>query len=279
MGGKTAGGEEYATLKEIGLVKAMNICKRLYESMAGRAAETSVKVLSIGLGYTAVSTADGGLGLAFTSFESKKGCTVVTHEKDYEDGPALDLLPLITAPNPIHRSMALALVNALNHRRALALPEDRSNETLFDLLGIGRGTRVAMAGYFGPLIAKLEKRAAVVELFDIGRLIGDSCMFLEKLAHWAEVLIMTSTAILNDTAESLLAAVGPDVRVVMMGPSTPLVADAFTGLPVDVLAGTVPVDPKGIFKAVRHGKGAPALQRFSRKSYQLLSDLSDAVKS
>jgi uncharacterized protein len=256
----------------------MTICERLYDCMAGPAGDVSVGLLSIGLGYTAVSTADGGLGIAFTSFETKQGCTVVTHENDYEDGPALDLLRLITAPNPIHRSMALALVNALNHRRALALPEDRSNETLFDLLGIGPGTRVAMAGYFGPLIAKLEKRAAVVELFDIGRRIGDSRLFLEKLGCWAEVLIMTSTAILNDTADSLLAAVGPDARVVMMGPSTPLVAEAFTGLPVDVLAGTVPVDSDGIFKAVRHGKGTPALQRFSRKSYQLLSDLSDAGK-
>ena len=117
--------------------------------------------------------------------------------------------------------MALALINALNHRRALSLPEDRSNEALFDLLGVGRGTRVAMAGYFGPLIAKLEKLATVVEVFDTGRCIGDAIAFMEKLGQWAEVLIMTSTAILNDTAERLLDAVGPDVRVVMMGPSTP----------------------------------------------------------
>jgi hypothetical protein len=254
---------------------AMNICDRLYESMAERATETTVSVLSIGLGYTAVSTADGGLGLAFTSFESKQACTVVTHEKDYENGPALDLLRLITASNSIHRSMALALVNALNHQRALALPEDRSNQTLFDLLKIGQGTRVAMAGYFGPLLAKLKKRAALVEVTDSGRRIGDTQSFLEKIGGWAEVLIMTSTAILNDTADEMLAAVGPDVRVVMMGPSTPLVAGAFTGLPVHVLAGTVPLDAEGIFKAVRHGKGTPALQRFARKAYLLLADLSD----
>lgn len=245
--------------------------------MAGRAAETSVEVLSIGLGYTAVSTANGGLGHAFTSFESEKGCSVVTHERDYENGPAINLLRLITASNPIHRSMALALINALNHRRALSLPEDRSNEALFDLLGVGRGTRVAVAGYFGPLIAKLEKLATVVEVFDTGRRIGDAIAFMEKLGQWAEVLIMTSTAILNDTAERLLDAVGPDVRVMMMGPSTPLVAEAFTGLPVDVLAGTVPIDSDGIFKAVRNGKGTPALQRFSRKVYLLLPGLSDTV--
>jgi hypothetical protein len=75
----------------------------------------------------------------------------------------------------------------------------------------------------------------------------------------------------------MLAAVGPEVRVVMMGLSTPLVAEAFNGLPVHVLAGTVPVDPEGIFKAVRHGKGTPALQRFARKAYLLLPDLTNSL--
>ncbi|MGB8427737.1 MAG: DUF364 domain-containing protein, partial [Desulfobacterales bacterium] len=243
-----------------------------YDCSAARAAETTVAMLSIGLGYTAVSTADGGLGLSYTSFENKAGCMAVGNKENYENAPALDLLRLITATNPIHRSMALALVNALNHRRALALPEDRSNETLFDLLGIGRGTRVAMAGYFGPLIAKLEKRAADLEVSDTGRRIGDPRVFAKKLGQWAQVFIMTSTTILNDTADGLLAKVGPEVRVVMMGPSTPMLPEAFSGLPVDVLAGTVPVDADGIFKAVRHGKGTPALQRFARKVYLRLSD-------
>ena len=40
--------------------------------------------------------------------------------------------------------MALALINALNHRRVLSLPEDRANEGLVDLLGVGRGTQVAI---------------------------------------------------------------------------------------------------------------------------------------
>jgi hypothetical protein len=253
----------------------MNICERLYETMAQRAGETSVETLSIGLGYTAVSTSDGGLGLCYTAFDTKQGCTVVSHDNDFENGPATALLELITASNPIHRSMALALVNALNHRQALALPEDRSNDILFDRLKIGRNTRVAMAGFFGPLIAKLKKRSAVVEVSDLGRGIGNSRSFIEMLEGWAEVLILTSTSLLNGTAEEMLAAVGPGVRVVMMGPSTPLVAEAFSGLPVHILAGTVPLDPESIFKAVRHGKGTPALQRFARKAYLVLADPSE----
>jgi uncharacterized protein (DUF4213/DUF364 family) len=245
----------------------MKICERLYEVMQARAENVRVEIVSIGLGYTAVGTSDGGIGLAYTLLDDKQGCSVVAAEVDFENGPALDLLEQIHSSQPVHRGMALALINALNHRAALALPEDRSNETLLDLLGIGQGTHVAMAGYFGPLMGKLQKHGAVVEVVDIGKRIGDPKDFNDKLGHWAESLILTSTSILNHTADALLAAAGPEVRTAILGPSTPLVGEAFSGLPVRILAGTVPADREATFRAIRHGKGTPALQRFARKAF------------
>jgi uncharacterized protein (DUF4213/DUF364 family) len=53
----------------------------------------------------------------------------------------------------------------------------------------------------------------------------------------------------------------------MLGPSTPMVAEAFRHLPVHMLAGTVPIDKQNVLKAVRHGMGTPVLQKFSRKSF------------
>jgi uncharacterized protein (DUF4213/DUF364 family) len=166
--------------------------------------------------------------------------------------------------------MALALINALNHKAALSLPEDRKNDILFDLLDIGRGTRVAMVGYFRPLLVRLKDRGAEVDVVDTGRQIGDGHAFRDKLAHWAEALIITSTAILNDTADDLLAAAGPRIRGAMLGPSTPLIAAPFAGHPVKVLAGTVPLNRDEILRAIRHGKGTPALQKHSRKAYLVL---------
>jgi uncharacterized protein (DUF4213/DUF364 family) len=247
--------------------KIMNICERLCQAIQARAANVRVETVSIGLGYTAVGTSDGGIGLAYTPLDEKQGCSVVAADVDFENGPALDLLEQLHSSRPVHRAVALALVNALNHRAALGLPEDRSNETLLDLLGIRQGTRVAMAGYFGPLMGKLAKHGAVVEVADTGQGIGDQKEFHDKLAHWAEALIMTSTAILNQTADALLAAAGPQVRTALLGPSTPLLGEAFEGLPVRVLAGTVPLDREATFKAIRHGKGTPALIRFARKAY------------
>jgi hypothetical protein len=46
-----------------------------------------------------------------------------------------------------------------------------------------------------------------------------------------------------------------------------MVAKVFEHLPVQMLAGTVPIEKDSILKAIRHGMGTPVLHRFSRKSY------------
>ncbi len=150
------------------------------------------------------------------------------------------------------------------------MPEDRNNEALFDALKIGEGTRLAMVGYFGPLMPKLLERGAQVEVVDIERGIGDRSLFEDKLKNWAQAAIVTSTSILNDTVDDILETVSPDAPVALLGPGTPLVAKPFENTPVKILAGTVPVEREPVLKAIRHAKGTPALQRFSRKAFLVL---------
>ena len=245
----------------------MKLNSALYDLFIHQARQTTIEILSLGLGYTAAVTDDGGIGLAYTFFENKKACMVLNKYIDYEGRPAAELLAKIKSDNTIERSMALALVNALNHHRALGFPEDLHNRILFDAFHIGAGTRVAMVGYFGPLIKMFEEKKATVEILDASRRLGDENTFYEKLGGWAEVLFLTSTSILNNTTEAILSHVHPKVKTVMLGPSTPMVAEAFAHLPVHMLAGTVPIDKENLLKGVRHGMGTPVLQKFSRKSF------------
>ena len=67
--------------------------------------------------------------------------------------------------------------------------------------------------------------------------------------------------------EEILAHAGQNLKSIMLGPSTPMVTDAFEHLPVHMLAGTVPIEQEKVLKAIRHGMGTPVLQKFSRKSY------------
>jgi hypothetical protein len=245
----------------------MQLDERLYRLFEKPAAVVAVETLCLGLGYTAVATSDGGTGIAYTYLDAKTSCAVVSRYRDFEGRSALELLEYLHSVDPIERTMALALVNALNHRAAIALPQDPKNQFLFDALGIGAGTRVAMVGLFGPLLQIFKGRGAVVDVIDLNRRVGEPADFFPKLRAWADVLILTSTSILNSTTEEVLAAAGDGVKTVLLGPSTPLAAEAFGHLPVHFLAGTVPVDREAVFKAVRHGAGTRVIQKYGRKVF------------
>jgi len=243
----------------------MQLTRKLYDHFQDRAQRTEVESLCIGLSYTAVTTSDGGIGIAYTYVDGRRCCSMHKNYRDYEGARAIDLLPEISSPDPMHRGMALALVNALNYRDACSFPDDPSDRAWMDSFNIGRDTRVAMVGFFRPLMGAFQDRGAVVEVLDDFQGIGDRSRFYRKLSEWAEVLVLTSTSILNDSAEEVLGRLAPGAGAIMLGPSTPMVAEAFGHLPVHILAGTVPVDREAVLKAVRHGVGTPVIHRFSRK--------------
>ena len=245
----------------------MDLNSRLYDLFLKRAQQVSVDILSLGLGYTAVTTSDGGIGLSYTDFGDKKSCMVLNKHIDYEGRSAAQLLEKIKSDNPVERSMALALVNALNYDDARHLPEDHDNKILFDSFQIGQGRRLAMVGYFPPLVRIFEQRGVLLEILDMSRGLGEKKDFYDKLQHWAQVLLLTSTSILNSSTEEILAHAGENLQSIMLGPSTPLVANAFEHLPVHMLAGTVPLDKEMTLKAIRHGMGTPVLHKYSRKVF------------
>lgn len=247
----------------------MKLNDTLYDLCASKAEEVTVEIVSLGLGYTAVTTSDGGIGISYTYFDSKNSCSVVKEYHDYEGRHAVELLENIKSANTIERSVALALINALNYSDALLLPEDKDNNIMFDSFGIREGTRVAMVGFFGPLIKVLNKRKTSLEMIDIARNLGRKEDFYEKLGHGTDVLFLTSTSILNNTTEEILEHAGKDVKTVLLGPSTPMVPEAFSHLPVHMLAGTVPLEKENLLKAIRHGTGTPVIHRFSRKAFWL----------
>ena len=249
----------------------MRLNEKFFTYFVDRARKTNVDLLCLGLGYTAVVTTDGGIGMAYTYFEDKTSCMLMNEAIDYEGRPAAALLEKIKSEHPLERSMALALVNALNYENALKHPEDKDNAVLFKEFRLQPDTHVAMVGYFGPLVKRLRKRKVPLEILDVSRGLGERKNFYQKLSNWADVLLLTSTSILNNTTEEILSHLHERAKAALLGPSTPMVAEAFTHLPVHMLAGTVALDKDNIIRAVRHGMGTPVLHKFSRKSYMSLS--------
>lgn len=245
----------------------MKLNKIFYDLFADEAERSKIETLILGLGYTGVITSSGDMGISYTYFENKKSCSFNTSYYDYEGGSALPLLEKIKSQDPIQRSMALALINALNYREAALLPESQSDNIIFDKFEIEEGTRVAMVGFFGPLIQIFKDRKSSLEIIDRLHNLGSEEDFYNKLKNWADVLFLTSTSILNNTTEDILSNVGKNVKTVMLGPSTPMVARAFDSLPVHMLAGTVVIEREKVLKAIRYGAGTPVIHKYSRKSY------------
>jgi len=88
----------------------------------------------------------------------------------------------------------------------------------------------------------------------------------------SRALILSATSIINATVDDILRHVPAEVPVAIIGPSTPLFPGGFRDTPVCILPGTVALDFEATFRAVRHGKGTPALQAYARKPYVVLRD-------
>ncbi len=243
----------------------MTLYDKLYEASISRAQETEIELIHIGISYTAVKTVDGEAGIAYTFMGDHKSCTVIKDPVDYEGKRASLLLQKIFSDELIERSVALALINALNYERAGNFRDDKG--TLLDDLGIRAGSRVSMVGYFGPVLKDLKEIGAITDVLDNNRNLGTTEEFYHNLQSSRDALILTSTSIINRTVEEILMNLPENIPSVLLGPSTPMLPEVFRDLPVTVLAGTVPEDINGVLKAIRHGKGTPVISRSCRKVY------------
>ena len=73
----------------------MELNQKLFDCIAESAAAVQVTQVCIGLGYTAVTTSDGGIGIAATGISLSNCMSGNFDIPDYEDQPAMALLPSI----------------------------------------------------------------------------------------------------------------------------------------------------------------------------------------
>ena len=71
----------------------------------------------------------------------------------------------------------------------------------------------------------------------------------------SHIALITATAVINGTIDSLLEAARRCREVVILGPSTPLIPAAFTQTPVTCLAGIRVERPDELFRIIGEGGG------------------------
>jgi uncharacterized protein len=207
-----------------------------------------VRSLLIGVHWTMVSSRYTGLASTMMGKEphghdSIKGIGHL-HEKS-----ARELAEYARSDNLLEASIGVAAINSLLDVDETGAVEINAVEVLIEH---GQGRNVALVGHF-PFIPKL--RPAVGRLWVIEQRPVDGDYPAESAADLiprADVVAITSSALINHTLDELLALCHPGVLVMMLGPSTPLSPVLFNH-GVTILSGARVVDEKAAWLTISQG--------------------------
>lgn len=235
------------------------LARKLAAALAPRAAGRAATVV-VGLTYTAAMLEDGRAGVAYTfRDQAQGGCSVFGGKRPLAGQEASDLLALATSRDPIEAAVGLAVAGALLSSE----PADAAGDVL-DHLDLDDGDTVGMVGYFGPLVPEVRRRVERLVIFERVDLPQGDILPQERaleLLPQCQVAIISATTLLNQTLEPLLEACASCREVVLLGPSTPLCPEIFSGTPVTMLSGVAVRDAQGLLQVVAEAGGT---RQFSR---------------
>lgn len=241
------------------------IAKRLVKSSRERFTDGYISDFIAGLAYTKVTLEDGRSGLAYSfAGEYKRSCSAFHSNEGIVGKKAKSLIEGLYSRSQFERSLALACINALANNEDVV----SSQRDVLCELEIRREDKIAMIGFFAPLVRPLEKACAELKIFDYD---GDKSSKLSPLEQMPEILfesdvvLLTSTALLNETAVKVLKMIGKAREVVMLGASTPLIPGVFEDYGVSLLSGVLIKNGAGVSRAVKEGRGMRAFKEFIEK--------------
>ncbi len=238
----------------------MNIAENLIEIAKPLCATSTIADVRLGLGYTIIELNDGSAGLAWTPDKKQSGsCTHLRKAGDLVGMNAEELLSWLTSVNYLERAIGLATFNAINSRVDRTLLEEES----ISLLKLQASDHVVMVGYFAPLIPKIKATGCQLTIIELD---GDKPGVIAVGPGMAalgecDVAIITSTSIINNTIDGLLAALTGNRAAVMLGPSTPVCPEAFAGTGITQVSGAYVLDVERAKTIISQGGGTMLLKK------------------
>ena len=252
------------TLKKDSMIHTGDISRRIAERLSESAVDLQVDEVRVGLGYVGVMLEGGGMGVAAVlRNELRPGCSTIGKAGTLAGSTASELLELlVTGTNPLEKSLGLAAANAL-----LTPDAGGEEQDSIALMHLSAEDRVAMVGYFGPLVQRIRKTGATLRIIE-----KDSQRTEEILSRTerdtilgeCSVAIITATSILNNTMEEILNTLKGTRHVTILGPSTPLCEEAFVRTPVTHLGGSAIRDPHKVMQIISEGGGTPHMRPYLR---------------
>ncbi len=248
--------------------------------------EVRVIDLVVGVFFTGVKLSDGHGGAAFTPIGEipEAVCCPTSAARmpaagSLEERPVLDVLKYALDPNVLKSAIGVATMNALS-QAIVESNEGRAYRVVkgvdgFDLLNIQPHETVSLIGAFGPYIRRLKMAGNPFFIIEKNpqTLRPDEMRFfraeseLSSAVEKSDALVMTGTAIVNHTIDSILRLLKNGIRTAIIGPTASMVPDVFLERGVHVMAGVRILNPDLMIKILKQGGSA----------YHLLKECSEKI--
>jgi uncharacterized protein (DUF4213/DUF364 family) len=231
--------------------------------------------LVIGVFFTGVKLSTGHAGVAFTPIDEGQEavCCPTTaapmpQAGKLEGSPVSEFIKYALDPNVLKSAIGVATINAVS-QWIIESADKREYEVIkekdgFDLLEIQPHETVSLIGAFGPYIRRLKMMGNPFLIVERNpqTLRPDEMKYFKSepemvsAAEASKVVIMTGTAIVNQTIDNLLSLIRDDQRTAIIGPTASMVPDAFFERGVDIMAGVRILDPHEMIKILKQGGSA-----------------------
>ena len=199
--------------------------------------------------FCALRLADGSVGTAFVLLGDTLARLQERAPGEFVGKAALDVARLFAEHDPVERALGLAAINAVTQhvfRRAGYEPDLAANS--LGSLRIGPGDRVGMIGFFPPLVERVRALGLPLTVVELrAELVkeepGLSVTLDPQRLAGCNKIVCTSTVLLNDTLEEILAHCRHADELALIGPSASCFPDPLFARGVTTLGGYWVLDP------------------------------------
>jgi uncharacterized protein (DUF4213/DUF364 family) len=210
--------------------------------------DAPIRSVWVGAHWTVVCSRHCGLASTLLS-EKPHGHERVRDVGRLHRKSARELAQYALSDHPLEASIGVATINSLlevDERQAVEIDAEEV------LVGRGQGKKVAMVGHF-PFIPRLRQVAQQLWVIEQQPTHDEyPAEAAPDLIPQADVVALTSSALINHTLDGLLALCSPSALVILLGPSTPL-SPALFRYGVSILSGSRVTDQAAALRTIGQG--------------------------
>ena len=211
--------------------------------------------------FMAIGLKGGAVGISYVLLpDEKEDEYTALRPSDFIGTDSYRLTLDFDYDDPLKEMIGLAAINAVCQHvmRETDFAVDSATDSL-GLLSIRKGDRVGMVGLFYGLVKRIKEADAELVVLEKNDQLLQQYPDLPLTRAVAELrrcnkILCTSTAILNNSLDEILAHTAPDAFVSIIGPTAGYFPDPLFARGVDVVGGRVVTDSEAFLQSITEGK-------------------------